>query len=909
MRTAARRILACCTALLLAAALSVPCAALRRTAPVRVAFVSIPGFLEREPDGSYSGVAYEMLEEIAAYSGLQFRFQSVPLQKGLQALQDGETDLFLPIQQTPERQTLYEYSALPVCTNQAALLVRPDADIWYEDYAHFEGIHVGGYAGNRNNDRMLEVLAEHGCHVVLHDDYATPEELELALAEGREDAVLVSSNRALSNCRMVLTLPVVDSYLIARKGNRTELDKIDQAMLQIQRDNPRLMDNLEDIHSSYENISPSFTREERDFINSLGPVTVSVGPGDYQTAREGGGMMSVLASMEKLSGLKFEIVPSDTALQALVRTVDGQSELLLAMDHDYSWASLNHLNLSDSYFSYRFCTAQRGKTGKVSTVAVVRQSYIAYRLGKNTDGRVLIYCDTVRDCLELVRSGRADAACCTELSANYYAAMPRYQSLVFTTDYEFGTNNFCFGISHQSDARLAPILNKTLRCVQREEIDEAFADPLQAQTSFWDVYYLHPVAFSALVGVLAVLILLAVVLLRFNAVTKRRSLQLQKAMSAKSEFLSRMSHDMRTPMNAIIGLSGLIRQENHDPAVEEDLKKLELSGRFLLGLINDTLDMSKIQSGKLELHPEPFTQEEFSGEIRAVICPLMEEKRIAFRLDPGNGPACILTDKLRYTQIFLNLLSNAAKFTPPDGRVDVLTEYTPRPGGLSELCIRVRDSGIGISPEYLPHIFEPFSQERRETNPENQGTGLGLSIVKSIVTAMNGTITVCSEPGKGSEFTVTLPVQETEPPEKAAPQSLPDVSLRGRRILVAEDNAINTQVARRILEAQGCIVEAVENGRLAVESVAHSSAHNYDAVLMDIRMPEMDGLEATRAIRALPQPDAETLPIIAMTANAYDEDIRACREAGMNAHLGKPIDTALLLRTLAEQIARGTPVG
>ena len=402
--------------------------------------------------------------------------------------------------------------------------------------------------------------------------------------------------------------------------------------------------------------------------------------------------------------------------------------------------------------------------------------------------------------------------------------------------------------------------------------------------------------------VLLLMLFLDVAWLQHTNRTLRASIQREKeASGAKTDFLSRMSHDIRTPLNGIIGLTTLALDEHNPPETREYLENIKVSGQFLTGLVNDILDMSKVESGKVELHPEPYTSRDLCKYIDAVVAPLCRDKGLTFSVSQPDDGTPVLLDRLRFNQVLFNLLSNAVKYTPAGGRVELNWERADLPNGRVALRFTVRDTGIGMSAEFQRRMFEPFSQERAQT--ANTGAGLGLAIVNSLVKLMNGTISVESEPGKGSVFTISLETDACGAVLAAAPGA-DDARLAGKRVLVCEDNAINALVVRRMLEKWGMLVETAENGRIGVELLKAAPPGAFDLVLMDILMPEMNGLEATRAIRALDRPDAATIPIIAMTANAYDTDVKDCLAAGMNAHMGKPIDREAL-RELLSRFAGG----
>ncbi len=377
------------------------------------------------------------------------------------------------------------------------------------------------------------------------------------------------------------------------------------------------------------------------------------------------------------------------------------------------------------------------------------------------------------------------------------------------------------------------------------------------------------------------------------------------ANEAKSDFLARMSHDMRTPMNGIIGLLRLTLAQDLPEDVRENLHKMDYSSRFLLSLINDTLDMNKIESHKITLNPELTDSAEWLEGIIASVRSTATEKGVELVVDMGGlENEHFHIDPVRTQQIFINALSNAVKFTMPGGRVDFIAKCERRKGRFAYCRFVVRDTGIGISEEFLPKVFEPFEQEYNAVNMKYAGTGLGMPIVKNLVELMGGRIELKSQLGVGTEITIWLALEtvDSELANKPA-KSTARTNLKGRCILLCEDNALNTEIAVRLLESQGCTVECEDNGRDGVARFGKSAEGHFDAILMDIRMPLMDGLTAAKLIRELKREDAQRVPIIAMTANAFDADVRKSREAGMNNHLAKPVEPAVLFDTLAYCIA------
>jgi signal transduction histidine kinase/CheY-like chemotaxis protein len=373
---------------------------------------------------------------------------------------------------------------------------------------------------------------------------------------------------------------------------------------------------------------------------------------------------------------------------------------------------------------------------------------------------------------------------------------------------------------------------------------------------------------------------------------------------AKTTFLNNMSHDIRTPMNAIIGFSDIAKRHMDDPErVADCLEKISQSSSHLLSLINDVLDMSRIESGKVQIDEQPENLVDIMGSLCSIIQSDLQVHSHRFSLDmAGVENEDIYCDKLRLNQVLLNLLSNAIKYTKSDGMISVVINQLPSDkDGYATYKFRVRDNGIGMSPEFARTIFEPFTREKTSTVSGIQGTGLGMSITKTLVDMMGGNISLETEQDVGSEFTVTLDLRLWDKISTSCDKDKKGseiTSLDGLKILLTEDNELNTEIAVEILTEAGCIVDTAENGKLSAEKLKASAPGTYDLILMDIQMPVMDGYEATKLIRSFKEPELSNIPIIAMTANAFEEDRKKALEAGMNAHVAKPVDVQKLFSAI-----------
>lgn len=391
---------------------------------------------------------------------------------------------------------------------------------------------------------------------------------------------------------------------------------------------------------------------------------------------------------------------------------------------------------------------------------------------------------------------------------------------------------------------------------------------------------------------------------------KKAMEEAKKANEARSDFFAGISHDMRTPMNAIIGMSALGVEESKDEVIKKYFTNIDASAHFLLGLINDALDSSQIEKNVLTLTNEPYSIEEFKLYVNSMVRSLCDAKKIDFTMTASDKLAkYISTDKLRFNQIFFNLLSNAVKFTPENGKIDFIIDFVSRNNGVVVHRFTVRDTGIGMSKDFQKKMFNQFTREG-SSSLNTSGTGLGLFITKYVVELMGGTISVSSDVGKGSEFVVELALKEIEMDSSLSElkenisQEDYDEILKDKRVLLCEDNEMNSQIAVRVLEKKGMIVECAPDGQAGLEKFNNSDEGYYDVILMDVRMPAMDGLEATKFIRNLERMDSKKVPIIAMSANTHKKDIETALKAGMSTHIGKPFDIKELYKVISLELIK-----
>ena len=412
-------------------------------------------------------------------------------------------------------------------------------------------------------------------------------------------------------------------------------------------------------------------------------------------------------------------------------------------------------------------------------------------------------------------------------------------------------------------------------------------------------------------GSVFVFVMLLLIRRTFDRIQENEQLEVrlaaaEEASKAKTFFLSNMSHDIRTPLNAIIGYTTLAKQKDiTDGEKGEYIGKIETASRQLLEIVNDVLDMSRIESGKFNLEPTCINLENCIHEACDLVRTQLESKKIELSVSCDVSHKWVLCDKVMMDRALMNLMCNAGKFTEENGKVSLQLKELSAGKETGSYEIRIKDTGIGMSQEFAERLFIPFERERTSTVSRIQGTGLGLAITKSIVDMMGGNITVQTEKDKGTEFTITVDFPLTEPEEETSPGEEEEISFEGMRALLVEDNMINMEIAQMLLDQEGFLIETAENGKIALEMTANAEPGYYDVILMDVQMPVMDGYMATKAIRDLPDPELAGIPIIAMTANAFQEDIKKAEEVGMNGHIAKPLDIPSMRATLAHVLKNG----
>jgi two-component system sensor histidine kinase EvgS len=910
---------------------------------LKVGWCVLPGYQEyneqldksggsgADAPGVYSGYTYEYLKNISYYTGWQYQFVAVPKDELLGALENGRLDLVAMMTKTPERQARFLYPDASMGTSAVALLCRKDDDRFsYGDYRGLNGIRIGV---NRYSvqPKMLKQFGQTYHFNPLVVNYDSYEDTAAALSAGKVDAIIANLPYVYPDSKILIVSSGMDFYFITSKKHPELANALTSTIQQIKYLKPDFDDTLLQKYFPDEaKISLAFSKDEQTYLeqakSSGKPIVVQFDPAwepieykDPATGELRGVMADIFARLSKETGLKFKFVTEDTYAEAVL-SLGQEAELASTLSYDMQWAEEHNAYLTQPVFNAPILMVTSTNREKYNLVALPKGYHLTLavqnRLKDNASNDPAWSADinyqlygTMDECVEAVRSGKAGRTYINSYELNYYMNTGKLTNLNVQNVVGFSEPT-SIGVSKTAPPQLLSVIAKSLRRIPQGELNDILIKNTQIQQNrgltFSDFIYLHPVGSAAAAAILAFLAGSALFFYYNNRKTERQREELLLANNAKNEFMKRMSHDMRTPMNAIIGLTEIARSERPAPEMEDYLGKINHSSQYLLRLIDNILDISKLEKDNYQLHPGVLTWQAFTATIDSTIGVLSRQAGVKLITCYTGQPIPIFVDVLRFNQIFISLLDNAIKYTPSGREVWFEFHCGALQNGRLHLTVLVKDSGIGIAPQFLPHIFEPFSQDKQPERHTEQGSGLGLAIVKRIVDLFQGTITATSKEGCGTTFSVELDVSAATPKQlQKAAAANPEVTmalnpskpLAGKRLLVAEDNLINQQVIAKILKSGGMTFDLAGNGRECVTRLVASPEHYYDGILMDIRMPVLGGLEAAQEIRHLSRSDHK-LPIIALTADAYADTRSKAMEVGMDAFVTKPVYPQELYRVL-----------
>ena len=914
------------TMLLLTALLSLSASAAETVSQherVRVGFFAMDGYHMMDEDGNRSGYGYDFLRLMARYWDVDYEY--VGYDKSWDEMQqmliDGEIDMVTSARRTPEREELFDFSR-PIGTNNGILTVRSDNSTIVEGkYSTYDGMRVALLRGNSRNDEFAEYARTKGfTYKPVYFD--SVEEIAEALQNGTVDAIVTSSLRKMNNERILEKFGSSDFYVIVKKGNTELLNKINYAIDQMNAAEGSWKTTL--YNKNYETTNTKnleYTEEERRIIaqySKENPLHVLCDPTRYPYSyTENGEVKGILPDyfrkIADYAGLSYEfLVPATRdeyiAYQSNKDAVNISIDARLDTDN---YAETKEWGLTAPYITMRMArVTRRDFDGKIHVVATVNQTASTSIADVLTPGAEKLLCSTRQEMMEAVRDGKADAA-----FVYYYMAQAFVNSdTTGTMTYmplEQPTFSYRMVVSSTENHALAGILTKAMYAMPDnlvEDLATQYTTYKATNLTLADMIRLHPVTVVAIIVFISWMAVTLIVILN-RLQTRRKLQQAQAASKAKSTFLSNMSHDIRTPMNAIIGFTNIALHQNSVPEMHNCLKKIEESSDHLLSLLNDVLDLSRIESGKVEFSPVPANITAVTDSVIEIVKGMLLNRELNFEVhrEPLQNPY-VMTEPVRIREILVNILNNAVKFTKDGGTIRF--DAGNRPGADAQhivICYRIKDTGIGMSEDFQKNLFDEFAQEENGVRTQYKGTGLGMPISKKYVELMGGTITVDSRKGVGTTFTVEIPMELTnaEKVEKTKPL-VQHNDLKGIKVLLAEDNDLNAELATILLEDLGMTVTRAADGQEVVDLFAEHPAGTYDIILMDIMMPKMDGHQAAKAIRAMyaDRPDAEEIPIIALSANAFSEDVQASLDAGMNGHVSKPLNMEEVTKVIERNLNR-----
>ncbi|WP_025483516.1 ATP-binding protein [Eisenbergiella tayi] len=890
---------------------------------LRVPFPQVAGMTETTSDGRRQGLVVDYLNEIAKYTGWEHEYIDTDSDSMVEEFLEGKYDLMGGNYYSPGFEEFFAYPDYNIGYSKAVLMARKDdSSINSYDLRSLNGKTIGVYERAQENTRRLkEYLSMHDldCEIrtYSYEQLAENGKLYPYLENGEVDLLLGNGFEDPMNFRIVASFESQPYYIVTNVGNQEILDGLNMAMEKIADSNPSF--GAEQYEANFRNegsIDIQLSEAELNYVRNRDAVTVAV-PENYHPLvclnsadnLHRGIVPDTLDKMSEFTGLTFTYVYTDTYGDALNMVRQGEADLLCFYMGTEEESVRQGLTLTSPYVNMNNIVV-RNKTSSYPDDGLVCAVVNGQELPAGIEAAEVRKYPTVTEALRAVNKGEADFI--YGLASRFELDIQRYHfSNLVPVALVNDRSDLAFALERPSDPDLLTILNKAINSLSSRErstiLDRNLISIGTNELTLMELIYAYPVAFVAVLtlflSVLSVF-LFGIYRARMRAALMKSNLEKAEAESrAKGEFLSRMSHELRTPMNAVIGLTDLTgMMEGVPPEVQKNLSKLRTASHYMLDLINDILDMSRIDSGKLTLANDPFSLDNILDGIRMMMESEAQRKGLVFTLEKRIVHSSLIGDGIRLRQVLVNLLSNAFKFTPAGG--NVYLRVTEEEGTEEEAAFtfRVIDTGTGITPEDQKRIFDSFEQVGTSYS-KSQGTGLGLAISRNIVLKMGGELKVSSQPGEGSEFffTVTLPLKNSAETFACGQSVQPkDKSLEGVPILMAEDNDLNAEIAAQLLEIQGAKVSRSVNGRQAVEMFSESRPGEFRVILMDIQMPEMNGLEAARAIRSLDRPDAAGIPIVAMTANTFTEDVDEAMAAGMDEFIPKPLDVNYLYRLLRE---------
>lgn len=901
---------------------------------VRVGYYERPGFQEGMKDSQRkSGYAYEYLQKISDYTGWKYQYIYGDLEQLKQKFQNNEIDILAGLSPDDALPPNAELSNEPFGNETCYIFKRlGDTSIKTGYSASLIGKKIGVVQNSKEEKHLNDYIQATGLVCEIHRYKQLPL-LVNALKTGKID-VLAAENMEV--CDIADILPCIsigeDSYYVCVTAKRrTLLRELNDANQKLNEDDPYYMEKLYTHY--FQNVLINTVESESEEawllvhnVLKIGFLDDSLPFSDLDKNGKLSGLLDdIIQSMQQepeLAGLSIEAVPFSSAEEAYSALRNKEINAVFPVFAD-SWCATQYdTRISTLVSSMTMDVIFNGSYSEqvfqriaVASGNLIQEDYVK----KYYPGSQILYVSSLDECIRAVKEGRVDSTLMNRYHTTKYLMQTANSHL-----HSIGTPNSCelgFAI-RSSDTELLSLLNRSIHIIGTDTLDSYvnMYSYYQRNYSVQDFIAMHLYETITLVLLfLGILVAVFIAYVRNNRQNQHRmqlaqdkiqetsnqlTLALQKAEAAneaKSRFLFNMSHDIRTPMNAIIGYSELLEKNVDIPARgREYLRNIKKSGQCLLELINEVLEMARIENGTVNINENVGNLSELYQTLEIMFHEECLRKNQALRFQLTLQPLFIYYDPIKVREIFLNILSNASKYTPEGGKITLLAEELPcsREGWIS-VKTTITDTGLGISKDFIPKIFDSFSREKTVTENKISGSGLGMGIVKKYVDLMGGDISIDSSPGNGTTVSVTLSFRQADVSSVLADTpSESTVLSEPLNILLAEDNELNREIAVEILQGAGLQVDSVEDGVECVSAIQNAPAGTYDLILMDVQMPHMDGLEATRRIRQLPDPEKNTIRIIALTANVFDTDQQNALDAGMDGFTGKPIEISKLLNEI-----------
>ncbi len=887
---------------------------------VRVGYFPYANFQEGSSEEHKQGAGYEYLQKISYITGWKYEYVYASFKECLEMLEDGEIDLLGSVCYTPERAESIDFSTYAEGTERYRIYTREDhMDLTGGDLKQMNGCRIGVADGSYQKELLEKWLDGNQiqAEVVACKGY---DEMIEKLDADELDALVVPALSVNSDFIAIANIGASDCYFGVSKSRPDLLKELNSALEEI---NNTETDYSSKLYARYEGkavINYALNKEEKQWLDAhentirVGYLKDNLPFCGEENGKLTGILGTVLDTVQEKYGITIQVVPCSTGAEMNEALQAGKIDIAGPIIQDFYTQEQFQVVLTDVIFDITPVVIYKGNeySSSLSTIAATETSLYSGLIVSLLfpDAEIKQY-DTQEECLEAVANGEVGATVIPSSKINLLNESPLTKSLSFA---EMAKRQELGMFTTRENRRAATIINKAI-----EQSSNILNGVVLAQNSvsekkmtLQDVLAEYA---SFIIGVSFVIIFVLLLLVYSLSVSRKKQMEALKeaqdanaANIAKTTFLNHMSHDIRTPMNAIVGFTDIAMKRKPDKEVEDCLKKIRQSSEYLMTLINDVLDISRIESGKMEYKPVPVDLRDMINTVLSIARGYMENRDLNFNVsrEALKNPY-VMADELRIREVLLNIISNAVKFTKDGGTISFVAENDP---GNDERHIivryRITDTGIGMNEEFQSRIFDEFSQENDGARTSYKGTGLGMAIAKRYVDLMGGKIEVSSRQGIGTTFTVEMPLLiaehvRTEKKEKVRK----NIDLHGLHVLLAEDNDLNAEIAVALLEEQGMIATRAADGKSALAQFCNTDPGTFDLILMDIMMPEMNGYETTKAIRNLPdRPDGKKIPIIAMTANAFAEDVQAALNAGMDDHVAKPVDMSILITVITKYIER-----